>query len=282
MSLAVQFIRQPLVHFLLIGGAIFALFAVVSDTTPRQSAREIVVTEQRAIQLAERFRSVWQRSPTHAEFDALIDEFIKDEVLAREALALSLDRDDTVIRRRLRQKMDFLTQSAARALEPSDAELQTYLDANTEKYFLEPQIAFDQVFVGENRNAEEIARLRETLNNGADPASLGVNTLLPPSIRLSAQAVVERTFGRDFFRRLADAEEGTWFGPVESGYGHHFVRVSERRNGSHPTLENVREAVTRDWRSDRSKEIAEAQYARMLATYEVTRPDLSAIMALPE
>lgn len=129
-----ELIRQPLLHFLLIGAAIFALFAALDDSPTVSSTKEIIITSELAEQLAGRFASVKRRPPTARELAGLVDDFIKEEVLVREATALSLDTNDAVIRRRLRQKMEFLTSSAVAALKPTDEQLATYFKANSKRY----------------------------------------------------------------------------------------------------------------------------------------------------
>ena len=166
-------LRQPLVHFLLIGFAIFGLFAVVNERDVTPTIQEIVVTKDLVSQLAARFEKVWRRQPNKEELDRLIDNHIREEILVREAAALSLDRNDTVIRRRLAQKMDFLTQSAAGAIEPTDEELKAYFDANREKYASKAAVAFDQVFIGTNPDATRSEQLRLDLAGGLDPTIAG-------------------------------------------------------------------------------------------------------------
>ena len=209
--------RQPLVHFLLIGAAIFGLFAALDDSPSAPSLQEIVVTTEKAEQLAAQFQSVWRRPPTGQELNSLVDDFIREEVLVREATALSLDLNDAVIRRRLRQKMEFLTDSAAGALKPADDELRSYFDANSGRYSSGTRVAFDQVFVGDAPGAEEIEQVRIALKTEADHTLIGARTLLPPSLPMAPRSSVDGTFGRGFFDQLTEVETGVWSGPVRSG-----------------------------------------------------------------
>jgi hypothetical protein len=269
--------RQPLVHFLLIGAAIFGVFAALDDSSSAPSLQEIVVTTEKAEQLAAQFQSVWRRPPTGQELNSLVDDFIREEVLVREATALSLDLNDAVIRRRLRQKMEFLTDSAAGALKPSDEQLRAYFDANAERYSSDARIAFDQIFVGEAPSVEEIEQVRNVLTPEADHTLVGARTLLPPSLPMSLRSSVDGTFGRGFFDQLTEIEAGAWSNPVRSGYGIHIVRITERSDARILDFESVRDAVLRDWTKDKASEIAEAYYARMLERYSVSRPDISSI-----
>jgi hypothetical protein len=173
--------------------------------------------------------------------------------------------------------MEFLTDSAAAALKPSDDQLRAYFDANAERYSSDTRIAFNQVFVGEAPSVEEIEQVRNVLTPETDYALVGARTLLPPSLPMSPESSVDGTFGRGFFEQLTEVEAGVWSGPVRSGYGVHIVRITERLDARILDFETVRDAVLRDWTKDKASEIAEAYYARMLARYSVSRPDLSSI-----
>lgn len=270
----IAWLRQPLVHFLVAGAAIFGLFAALDDTQSGTAQQEIIVTSEKAEQLAAGFQSVWRRAPTDQELSGLIDDFIREEVLVREATALSLDRNDTVIRRRLRQKMEFLTDSAAGALEPSDDELLAFFDENRERYASETEIAFDQVYVGADPSADDIDEVREALEAKTEHTLIGEPTLLPASLGKSAEVSVDGTFGRGFFEQLTTLDVNGWDGPIQSGYGAHIVRITERADGGTLPFETVRDDVLRDWTKAKADEIAEEQMARMLERYEITRPDV--------
>lgn len=265
---------EPLLHFLVIGIAVFLLFAALDDQPTAQPADRIVVGEDQAARLAEQFAAVWRRPPTVDELSGLIDDHIREEVYVREALALNLDRDDAVIRQRLRQKMMFLTDSAVAGLEPDEAELRTFFEAATPGRFTPPpRIAFRQVFLGEAPSDAESARLRDTLAQGADPALLGEPTLLPAEMGLAAPATVDGTFGPGFFERLASLPVGAWEGPLPSSYGLHLVRVDRLDRAERPPFATVRERVLMEWRGERATELADSAFERMRAAYAISRPD---------
>ncbi|HWM42096.1 MAG TPA: peptidylprolyl isomerase [Burkholderiales bacterium] len=233
---------EPLVHFLLLGAALFALNAALPDAAP---PKEIVVTEGRIHSLAETFRRTFQREPTRQELDALVEDFVREEVLYREALAAGLDRDDSTIRRRLRQKMEFLAEEAAAAAQPTDKELADYLAANPEAFRTEPRVTFSQEFLG------------------------GRLSMLEPRYENVAQREVERLFGREFAEALAKQPPGSWAGPIASGYGAHRVRVEKIVPGGMPRLEDVRPLVEREWRNARRKALGDELYARLRGQYKV-------------
>ncbi|MBO9419211.1 peptidyl-prolyl cis-trans isomerase [Labrenzia sp. R4_2] len=268
-----SFAKQPLVHFILIGGCVFGLYSLVSDKRPDVPAAKIVVERTDLDRLSLGFQTVWQRAPTETELKQLINAHIREEVLVREALALSLDRDDTVIRRRLRQKIDFLTRSAAAGLVPTDQELRSYLDANAERYRTEPSLGFQQVYLGETAGNDAIQEARDALNNGADPQSEGKAIMLPMQLPLTQRAAVDRMFGDGFFDRIEMRDHGSWSGPVQSAYGTHLVKVFEHEPAATPAYEAVRERLIQDWKEEQADAFVEAHYQRLLAQYSIAYPD---------
>ncbi|WP_428525540.1 peptidyl-prolyl cis-trans isomerase [Roseibium sp.] len=265
--------KQPLVHFILIGGCVFGLYSLVSDKSPDVPTAVIVVGGTDLDRLSLGFQTVWQRAPTETELKQLIDAHIREEVLVREALALSLDRDDTVIRRRLRQKIDFLTRSAAAGLVPTDEELKGYLDANAERYRTEPSLGFQQVYLGETAGHDAIQETRDALNNDADPQSEGKPIMLPRRLPLTQRAAVDRMFGDGFFDRIEKQDPGAWSGPVQSAYGIHLVKVFVHEPAATPAYEAVRERLIQDWKEEQADAFVEAHYQRLLAQYSIAYPD---------
>jgi hypothetical protein len=201
---------------------------------------------------------------------------VREEIAVREAMAAGFDRDDTVIRRRLRQKLEFLVEDAAAAAPPTDDELQAWLAAHAEAFRIEPQVAFRQIhFSRERRGASAQADARAVLARlgkaGADARieNLGDSTLLPQEVELSERRDVARAFGDGFAGSIEEIEPGAWSGPIESGYGLHLVFVRERIDGSPPNLAAVRPVVEREVMADRRKRQLAAMYERLLTKYSV-------------
>jgi hypothetical protein len=269
----VRLLREPLLHFFAFGGLIFLFYTAVSGPAP-EPVDTIVIAPERIQQLATGFQGVWQRPPSSDELRALVDDFVREEIYYREALALGLDRNDTVIRRRLRQKMEFLTDTGADLFEPSTEELEVYLAANEQTYRREPRLAFEQVFLGE---APAPARIEASLDAfqadpAADPSQWGERTLLPAQLDLSPPDAVDGVFGKGFFDRLAKIPRGVWAGPVESAYGIHLVRITDSLPARMPALEEVHDAVLRDWKAAKALELRERYYARLLERYVIKLP----------
>jgi hypothetical protein len=269
-----------MVHFLVIGAAIFALsawFGGEDETAPRD---RIVVTEGRIQQLAQIFTKTWQRPPTAQELRGLVDAYVKEEVYYREALKLGLDRDDTLIRRRMQQKMEFLTEPGEDALAATDAELEAYLAANRAEFRVAPKLAFEQIFINPQRSEEPVAaraeRLLKEANDApadADLRNLGDPTLLPREIPLASVTSIDRNFGQGFGEKLVQLPPNVWSGPVKSPYGLHLMRVTERRDGYDPPLADVRDAVERKWRDARRDSFRKSEYERLRDKYEIVLPD---------
>ena len=276
MKLLLRLLREPLLHFLAIGGLIFVLFAAISEPGP-EPPDTIVVGPERIEQLARGFQAVWRRSPTDDELRAMIDDFVREEIYYREALALGLDSNDTVVRRRLRQKMEFLTDSGAEILEPVAGELEAYLLANEKTFRRGPRLAFEQIYLGETSAPESIRLSLSALQSDplASPSTLGEHTLLPAQLGLSPPEAVDGVFGKGFFERLAELTPGVWAGPVGSAYGVHLVRIGESLAARTPPLEEIRDNVLRDWKAAKGRELRELHYARLRGHYvvEIRRAD---------
>ena len=223
----------------MLGAGLFVLFGVVGGPT-EQRPDQIVVTEAKIGNLAQLFERTWRRPPTQEELDGLIEAHVKEEILYREALALGLERDDIVIRRRLRQKMEFISEDVAPPAEPTEAELQGFLAEHADRFRKPSRVSFAQVYLSPERrgaNARSDAeRLLVGLNTGrSDPAEAGDPFLLERDYRELSAHDVERLFGGAFAAEVAKLPVGRWSVPVESGYGVHLVLVRDRPPRASPT-----------------------------------------------
>jgi hypothetical protein len=268
--------REPLLHFLLLGAVIFVVWGFTSRNDATRPGA-IVVTEARIASLATAFHRVWQRPPTTTELDGLIRDYVREEVMGREALALGLDRDDTIIRRRLRQKLEFVTEDVAALAEPTEEQLRTYLRDHPDAFRGDGRFTFNQVHLDPARRGENLARDAARLLAGleqaglrADVAALGDSRMLDTQFVGLPTGEVDRQFGEGFAAKLGALAVGRWHGPIESGYGVHLVLVRERTEGGVPTLAEVRDAVRRAWMNARRQEANEKFYQELLGRYTVT------------
>ena len=270
-----RWLREPLVHFLLLGAGLFLLFSIVGDSDDMPTG-SIVVSAGKVAQLKEVFTRTWQRPPTEEELDGLIENHIREEVYYREALAMGLDRDDTIVRRRLRQKLEFFTDDLVAAVEPTEEQLASYLEEHADAFRLPSRVSFQQIYFNRDRRGEQATRDAESLlarlneaSSHVDITALGDSLMLPGEYDLIPEPEVARQLGSEFAAALAGLPVGGWSGPVESGFGLHLVLIHERQSGSLPALAEVREAVEREWRNVRRKETAESFYAGLRERYEV-------------
>jgi hypothetical protein len=269
-----RWFREPLLHFLILGTGLFWLAGVFADPAKQRSGR-IVLGAGDVAQLVAGFERTWQRPPTEEELAGLIEDRVREEVFYREALALGLDRDDTIVRRRMRQKMEFLSEDLA-AAEPSDAELESWLAGNREEFRQEPRLAFRQIYLSRDRRGDELRadaeRLLAELRAGSanlDPSLLGDPLPLPAESGDLSASEVSRLFGVTFSERLFELAPGRWEGPVESAYGLHIVLVRGRVEGRDPALAEVREMVAREWLADHRRQAREDSYRELRSRYEV-------------
>jgi hypothetical protein len=269
-----RLLTEPLVHFLLLGAALFAVFAVLSGDD-RPAADDIVVSAGKIEHLAALFERTWQRPPSRTELEGLVDEHVREEVAYREGLALGIDRDDTIVRRRIRQKLDFMAADLVAQRDPTDAELGAYLDAHADDFRLEPRLSFRHVYLDPAaRGAALEADAAELLvalegDPGLDAAALGDRILLEPAYADVAPREIAGVFGPAFAAAVLDLEPGAWHGPVPSGYGAHLVRIDARTEGRMPALDEVRASVLRDWADVQRRAAIEGFYEQMLSRYEI-------------
>jgi hypothetical protein len=267
-------LREPLLHFLVLGAALFGAFSML-EKKDAEAPTKVVISASRVATLADRFARTWRRPPTEQELQGLVEDYIRDEIFYREGRAAGLDRDDFVIRRRVRQKMEFLAEDMA-AAEPSDEQLAAYLASNPERFRTDDRLTFHQVFLSATRrgsalegDAKQIAETLVRASASVDTATIGDPFLLGEEFREMSRSDVARTFGEGFAEQLTAVASGRWQGPIPSSFGAHFVFVDERANGSLPPLDTVREAVRREWQNARQIEAEQKLYRSLRDRYQI-------------
>jgi len=264
-----RLLREPLLHFLLLGALLFLAYGWL-NRGGLAAPDEIVVSQSQVEGLVMQFERVWQRSPTADERQALIESWVRDEVFYREALAMGLEQDDPVVRRRLSQKVQFILDAGSASGPPTDAELQVWLDANADKYQVEATYALNQHYFDPARHGERIesivAQAQRALAAGRRAS--GDPTMLPAELAGRATEI-ERTFGPEFERALRDLPVGGWQGPVRSAFGLHLVELTARTDSRAATLAEVRPEVARDLMEARAESAQETLYQDLRAKYAV-------------
>jgi hypothetical protein len=266
-----RLLREPLLHFLLIGAALFAAYEWLQ---PGGEARyRIVVTPAQVDTIVAQFQGTWRRAPTHEELRGLVDSWVRDEIYYREGEAMGLQRDDPVVKRRVRQMYEVISEESLRREPPGDDDLSAYLAANAEMFRRPARISYDQVLVwpaGSSTDATDaVANARQALAAGAVSSRIGHATMLPRGGRDVGLDEIARDFGEGFAAQFPALPIGEWSGPVHSGFGIHVVRVTARTPGEVPALSEIRKAVAREWESARRLEAREDQRRDLRERYEV-------------
>lgn len=268
-------LKEPLLHFLLLGVLIFVVHALVADHGPEND--EIVLTSAKQQRLLASFAATWNRAPTEPEFESILEDWIREELAYRQGLEMGLDTDDTVIRRRLRQKVELLAEEIVSMAPPEAAELQAFLDANQSDYIGEPRISLRQITFGiDDRGANAAVDARAALaaltseGSGADPADLGDPIPLPRQMTLASPSLIASRFGREFTDAVTELTPGNWQGPIESGFGWHLVFVDEHVPAEAPTLETVGREVQRDYNRQQRDVAIDRLYEELAQSYTIS------------
>ena len=267
-------LREPLLQFLVLGAALFGLFHLV-DGKKADAPTRIVISSARVANLADGFARTWQRPPSKEELQGLVDDYIRDEVFYREGRAAGLDRDDMIIRRRVRQKMEFLAEDMS-VPEPTEEQLAAYLASNPERFRTEDHLTFHQIFLSATRRADtidsdskQVANVLAGADGAVDTTALSDPFLLGEEFHAVSKSDVASIFGDAFAKRIFVMEQGRWQGPISSSFGQHFVYISEQISGTLPPLDAVRPAVLREWSNARRLEAEQKLYGSLRERYEI-------------
>ena len=267
-----RLLGEPMLHFLVIG---IALFAAYQWRAPVDTAgHRIAITQGVVDDLVAQYAATRGRTPSPTELTHLIESYVRDEILYREGVKLGLERDDIVVKRRVRQKIEVIAEEDASTRAPTDADLSGYLAAHQARFVQPAILTFEQVFLGPSaagpRVVHAVAVTHQALRNGADPAELGKPTLLPHRMTQAPGDLVARDFGPSFAAALETVPVGEWVGPIDSSFGAHYVRVSDRTPAVAPQLPTVRDQVVREWENERRQRARVDAYARMRGGYAVS------------
>ncbi len=277
-----KFFREPLVHFIVIGAALFVLYGLMGQKNAEEQERAITITAGEIGWLTDSWQKRWNRPPTAEEREGLIKQYLREMILYREALAMGLDRDDTIIRRRLAQKLEFLTQDLISPKPPSKEELRTYFEAHIDKYQQPDLITITHVFIDPDKrgdqtlvDAEDIKEKLQALKQPPqDAQAFGDSFMLQSYYPERSEAELAKLFGSGFARPVFELAPQEWHGPVLSGYGTHLVYVHDRREAEPPRFTEVEEQVRKDWENDKREQLNEQYIASLMGRYDVTIEDV--------
>lgn len=274
-------LREPLVHFLLIGALLFGLYSLTQSGRPATaSSREIRLSLDEIAQLNLLFQSQWRRPPTPPELQRMVENKVQQEILYREALAMGLDRDDEIVKRRMAQKMQFLAEDIAAAREPTTAELRDWFEKNSTKFAQPPRLSFRHLYFSPDRRGagarddaqEALARLAGQPVDAKIAGSLADPFMSQDYYRDRTPDYLAKEFGPPFALAVAKLAPGSWQGPIESGFGWHLVFVDTVIPGRVPTFDEVEADVRTAWLGEQKALAWEKSYKEMRANYTVLLP----------
>ena len=276
-----RLLREPLVHFLLIGAVLFGVYSFTQAGRQASApSKEIRLTLDEIAQLTQLFQSQWRRPPTPQDLERMVESKIQQEILYREALAMGLDRDDEIVKRRMAQKMQFLAEDVAAAREPTTAELRSWFEKNTGMFAQPPRLSFRHLYFSPDRRG---ARAREDAEKALSKlagqpedsklaAPLADRFMFQEYYRDRASDFLAKEFGPQFAIAVAKLPPGAWQGPVESGFGWHLVFVDTLTPGRVPPFEEVEPDVKTAWLADQKARAWDKAYKDMRAKYKVLLP----------
>jgi hypothetical protein len=262
--------KEPLVHFLCAGALLFALFGR-NTSEPDVENKDIVVSSGDVERLGDVFERTWHRPPSDDELRNAVNEYVHEEVLYRTALSLGLDKNDMIVRRRLRQKMDFLFEDTIPP--PQESQLRVFYAQHQDKFRVEAVLSFRQLFidVGRHHDAEADARrLLASLQSGPNEAAIrGDPMLLAEGFKQIPIGRIADLFGQDFAKKLVDVPQGRWTGPLQSAFGFHLVFLSSMEPAHVPSFETVRDAVLREWFAQHRAAALEGEYQKLRSKFDI-------------
>jgi len=265
------------VHFMFIGAVIYALYGLFAEPVVEETDKTIVVTAGEIEWMQASWQKRWNRPPTAQEFDGLIQQYIKETVLYREALTMGLNKHDQVIRRRLAQKLEFLAKDLVALTPPTEDELLAYFDEHQARYQAPTLYTFTQVFFDPDKRGdatlEDAEAVKATLiaqGDAIDDAgALGDGLMLQNYYPQKDRAEIQKNLGSGFTDTLITLAPGQWHGPVLSGFGVHLVYVNNITVPPPPVFAEVRERVIADWSLDRGEELNDKFYANLREQYSI-------------
>ena len=285
-----RWLREPLLHFLVIGLAVFAVYSYMHRGRGGiESSKQIVLSLDELGQMDTFFVSQWHRQPTPAEFQAMVEDKVREEVLYREGLAMGLDKDDTIVKRRMAQKMQFLAEDVAAAHEPTSAELKAWFEKNSGKFALPSRYSFRHLYFSPDKrgNSAQIDALKTLARIAGQPEDSKLADSLADSFMFQdyygdrTPEALAKEFGPQFAVALEKVKPGSWQGPIESGYGWHLVFIDTVIPGRIAALEEIESDVKTTWLGEQKATAWQKSYAEMRAKYVVLLPGPSDKDAAP-
>jgi len=275
---------EPLIQFLVIGACIYGAYALFGTPDEADLESSVIVDANRIKGFAAQWKARWNRPPTREELDGIIDGYVREEILYRQAVSMGLDKDDTITRRRMAQRLEFLTSDLARLAEPADDELEQYFQDNVAQFTGPDQLTFIQIYFDPDQRDETTlddakAALAVLQSAGVpDPATVkaGDQVMVQNSFQSASELEIRKQLGSGFAESVMQLEPDTWHGPILSGFGVHLVYVYEHLEAPVPALEDVRAVVLEAWQAGQIESFNEEFYESLKSRYDIVieNPDL--------
>lgn len=264
-----KFLKEPLIHFLVIGGLIFFVYGQKNGGFEEKENR-IVITKSNFDRLIMQWKKKHFRNPTKAETDEILEEFIYHEVMYREALVMGLDKNDIIIQRRLSQKLEFLSSDILQIAEPTNDELQEYLNTHSEKFMLPSKLSFTHVYIDTNKHTKEyFEELKKDLESGKSYKTLGDPFMFAKEFTNVTQTDVSKVFGRAFAKKIFSLHVDSLQGPIRSGYGLHFVNISKKTDAKVAKVQDIKSTLTKYWKEEKTEQANSKIYQDLKKQYNI-------------
>ncbi len=271
-----QLLREPLVHFLLLGAGLFLLYGFLNQKEESLESNTIYIEESDIERLVKTYRQNWNVLPDSSTLQNLINEEIKSEIFYREALKMKLDHNDEIIRRRLKQKYEFLVKDLADTQQPTTEALRTFYQENTALYKAPAKISFSQIYFSPDKRKkpwEDASKLLEQLiiqkTQPKELKGLGDHFHLQQYFAARDYNDTRQLFGQDFAKKLFQIKKIGWAAPIQSGYGIHLVHIASTQKAQIKPFEAVEAKVAEDWKLAQRQFYNERLYQNLLKQYEV-------------
>jgi hypothetical protein len=278
----VRLFKEPLIQFVLIGACIYGAYGLFGAQEEEDVDLTVRVEANRINGFVAQWQSRWNRPPTRVELDGIINQYVREEILYRQAVALGLNEDDPVTRRRMAQKLEFMTSDLARVVEPTEAELETWFQENIAQFSAPDLLTFIQVFFDPDKRDEttldDASQVLAQLQQAAvpDPGTLqaGDQFMLQNYFQSVTELEIRKQLGGGFATAVMALEPGVWHGPVLSGFGVHLVYVSDHSQAPPPVLsDEVRPRVLEAWQGEQMQDFNEKFYEALKSRYDIVVED---------
>lgn len=276
-----RLLNEPLIQFLLIGACIYGAYGLFAPAQEGDLDSTVVVDANRINGFVAQWASRWNRPPTRDELDSVINSYVREEILYRQAVTMGLAEDDTVTRRRMAQRLEFLTSDLFTVSEPDEAELAAYFQDNIDLFRAPDTISFTQVYFDPDARgdttladaAEALEKLRSSGRPDVGVVDAGDGLSLPGYFNSATELEVRKRMGGGFTESLFALAPDSWHGPVLSGFGVHLVYVFERLQAPDPVLADFRPQVIDAWQRDQAEAFNLKFYQGLKERYTVIVED---------